>query len=256
MYNFTTDTELTRECTLSHSGFQYNESCIYTNGTNTWHEADYEISLDIKGSCYTDQDGEQCCHIHNSSKDENGDRVEEDTEEGSICEALDQQNGDNENNQGSEQDPEENENQEGTNQGNESSQDPNNEGGQNTENNQNSEDINDNDNEDEDEDEQSNTNDDLNDNGNNHEGYYSQGQGLVANSQYAEEYVEACGCGDHPELALPQDNLGFISLEGPLIYCPTVCWIEDNIIDLLYKHVFVPIEGDVSYNTVGDQISS
>mmetsp|Transcript_2838 Transcript_2838/g.2364 ORF Transcript_2838/g.2364 Transcript_2838/m.2364 type:complete len:256 (-) Transcript_2838:85-852(-) len=234
-YNSIGDINPVEQCLQYYLQNEYIQYCNFTNGNSTWKNENYQEQRTEEGYCNADENGELCCNTDISIYDQNiHSYMTEQTEEGPYCEAFNQQNEETANNQESSQD-------------NQNGQDPNNEGDQINGDSQNSND---------DEDEQSNTNDDLNENGNNHQEDYSQGQGLVANAQYSEEFVEACGCGDHPELALPQDNLGFISLEGPLIYCPTVCWIEDNIIDLLYKHVFVPIEGDVSYNTVGDQISS
>ena len=52
-------------------------------------------------------------------------------------------------------------------------------------------------------------------------------------------WVEACGCGHHPEQAQPWDENEMVWIDGDSAHCPTVCWVGDHIIRLLHAHVFV-----------------
>ena len=64
---------------------------------------------------------------------------------------------------------------------------------------------------------------------------------LVENVDIQKEFQSVCECGGDiiPGLdyrALPGD---LIEMHGKTAHCPTICWIGEDIIDLLYDHIFV-----------------
>ena len=66
---------------------------------------------------------------------------------------------------------------------------------------------------------------------------------LMQNFNEAGVIAEACGCGENLNQILPQDDEGFIVLNGSNIHCPTACWEQENIFDLLYDSEIIPLEG-------------
>ncbi|CAI2372742.1 unnamed protein product [Moneuplotes crassus] len=64
---------------------------------------------------------------------------------------------------------------------------------------------------------------------------------LQDNFEDIELTADACGCKPNASGALPQDNQGFIQLFGAQIHCPTVCWEQENIYDLLEDTEIIPI---------------
>mmetsp|Transcript_30188 Transcript_30188/g.26739 ORF Transcript_30188/g.26739 Transcript_30188/m.26739 type:complete len:355 (+) Transcript_30188:10-1074(+) len=161
------ESEWGQECKGYSSDSSNSNYCESRDGSSNWNwwYADHENNRDDSGSCWSDEDGHQCCSYCSGWTDENDIYQHECYDEGELCEKHHHEEDD-------------------------------------------------------------------------------EGHGLVENVHHAEEFVDACGCGDHPEWSLPQDEYGFVDLDGDIAHCPTVCWVGDNIIDPLYDHVFVPLDDE------------
>jgi len=59
---------------------------------------------------------------------------------------------------------------------------------------------------------------------------------LVRNLEDNKEYTEACGC-DDVSTAIPRLPNDMIELEGFRVHCPTLCWVDEQVIDLIHIHV-------------------
>lgn len=65
-------------------------------------------------------------------------------------------------------------------------------------------------------------------------------QELIENVEIAWMVIDACGCGDHEAITLPQDSNGFIYISGSNVHCETICWVGESIIDLMELNGFLP----------------
>ena len=75
---------------------------------------------------------------------------------------------------------------------------------------------------------------------------------LVQNVMGIQQFIELCGCKDQEPTEEGWDEHGFMHDGNDSAHCPTVCWVEKNILNYLYKHVFVIVGGEDGGDGSGD----